>query len=119
MSRAKELANAHWDGYVSALVGMHSGCYCGKFYTHKEMLELCEFHYKTALEHGHRHGVEDERNGLFRPQIGAPLTTGEIAAIARPCANCYDVSQCQGGLRLASGDCLHHRPRGVIWKHLN
>lgn len=41
-------------------------------------------------------------------EIHTPLTTGEIAAIARPCSNCYDEKQCQGGLRLASGDCLHY-----------
>lgn len=106
--RAKQLAEEHWNGYTSDLVEMHSGCYSGKFYTHEEMLKLCKFHFVSAAVHFHGHGVEDERNGMFRPSIGEPLTTGEVAAIARPCSNCYDEKQCQGGLRLASGDCLHY-----------
>lgn len=99
--RAKQLAEEHW-GYVKVTLCVHG--------VDDEVLQVVQHHYLTAAVHFHFHGVEDERNGLFRPSIGEPLTTGEIAAIARPCSNCYDEKECGGGLRLASGDCLHHRP---------
>jgi hypothetical protein len=63
MTRATKLADDHWNGYVSKLVGMHSGCYSGKFYTHEEMIKLCEFHYKTAAVLFYGHGVEDAMKG--------------------------------------------------------
>lgn len=60
--RAKNLANDHWDKYVGALVAVHSAK--DRLYTHDEMMEIAEFHYKTASIHGHGHGVEDERNRM-------------------------------------------------------
>lgn len=112
--RAKQLANDHWDGYVSHMVEVHS---VGANYTQAEVMAICKHHYISATIHGYKHAIEDERNGIFRPRISEPLTTGEIAAIARPCSNCYDEDACNGGSRLASGDCLHHRPKVADQQH--
>ena len=106
--RAKQLAEEHWK-YVGALLQTHG--------VGEEELAIIAFHYKSAAVHFHLHGAEDERNGMFRPKIGEPLTIGEIAAIARPCSNCYDEKECGGGLRLASGDCLHYRPKVSDQQH--
>jgi len=52
MSRATELAEAHW-GYISNLL-KNSGV------GEQEVLRI-EFHYKTAMVHGYKHGVEDAK----------------------------------------------------------
>lgn len=106
--RAKQLAEEHW-GYVAGVIRVHDG--------DEQTIKECGHHFITAFEHAYGHAIEDERNGMFRPKIGEPLTTGEIAAIARPCSNCYDEKQCHSGLRMASGDCLHYRPKVSDQQH--
>lgn len=100
--RAKQLAEEHW-GYVKVTLCVHG--------VDDEVLQVVQHHYLTAAVHFHFHGVEDERNGMFRPKIGVPLTTGEIAAIAGPCSDCLDSFTCGGHVRKADGICLYQRPR--------
>ena len=54
MSRATDLAKAHWN-YIEALLKEH-GVEGGE-------IDRIGFHYRSALVHGHGHGVEDERKG--------------------------------------------------------
>lgn len=72
-TRAKELADAHWE-YVEGILKTHD--ISGTF------IKVAKHHYLTAAVHFHGHGVEDERNRLFYPRIGSPLTPEEIADIA-------------------------------------
>jgi hypothetical protein len=78
--RAKKLADAHWNGYVSPLICSHAKE--DRFYSHEEMLRLCKFHYLTAAVHFFGHGVEAERKGEFRPRIGTPLPPEEVERIS-------------------------------------
>jgi hypothetical protein len=50
--RAKELAEAHWSyiGSLLKVVGLAP-----------EFMPMAQHLYTTALIHGHKHGVEDER----------------------------------------------------------
>jgi hypothetical protein len=85
--RAKQLAVAHWDGYVGPLADAHGAK--DRLYTHDEMLALCAFHYKTSHIHGYKHGCEDTRHG-FSPvqtearyaEIHTPLPAEDVAAIS-------------------------------------
>jgi len=51
-SHAKELASQHWS-YVSNVVSLHQSPD-----TDNREITIAEFHYKTATEHGFKHGVE-------------------------------------------------------------
>lgn len=73
--RAKQLATAHW-GYVAGVIRVHGA--------DEQTIKECGHHFTTAFEHAYGHALEDERNGMFRPRIGEPLTTGEIDAITHP-----------------------------------
>lgn len=48
----EELANAHWS-YVESVLIAHD--------VPMEIIYQCGFHYKTALIHGFKHGIEYER----------------------------------------------------------
>lgn len=100
--RAKQLAEEHWK-YVGALLQTHG--------VGNEELAIIGFHYKSAAVHFHFHGAEDERNGMFRPKIGEPLTTEEITVITGPCSDCLDSFTCDGRFRQSNGECLHQRSR--------
>ena len=106
--RAKKLASEHW-GYVAETLAVHG--------VQEEELQIIRHHYETAMVHGYGHGAEDTRNGMFRPQIGEPLTEVEISDISRPCTTCLDEKPCGGGMRHPSGDCLHHRPKVADQQH--
>lgn len=60
MSRAKELADAHW-GYIESLLIAHG--------EPKETMPIVEFHYKAAFEHGYKHGIEDGQLPVFDKSI--------------------------------------------------
>ena len=49
-SRAKELAEAHWN-YINATLSAHG--------VPDDEIEKVGFHYKTAFVHGYGHGQED------------------------------------------------------------
>jgi hypothetical protein len=78
--RAKQLAEDHWNGYVSPLICNHAKE--DHLYSHEDMLRLCKFHYLTASVHFFGHGVEAERKGEFRPRIGDPLPPEEVERIS-------------------------------------
>ena len=48
--RVEKLANDHWS-YVAEVVETHE--------EGLDVIEKCEFHYKSAFIHGYKHGVED------------------------------------------------------------
>ena len=52
-SRAEELADAHWD-YIEQV--LETAGYVA------EQLDEIGFHYRTAMVHGYKHGVEDAIN---------------------------------------------------------
>jgi hypothetical protein len=52
--KASTLADQHWK-YVSDLLTAHFGDW------DSDELAQIQFHYKTAMIHGYRHGVADER----------------------------------------------------------
>ena len=45
-----KLAEDHW-GYVESLLEVHGIA--------SEVIFLCSFHYRTAFDHGYKHGVDD------------------------------------------------------------
>lgn len=53
-TRAEQLADEHW-AYILDLLKMHG----------QEELDKIEFHYKTAMVHGYKHGQADANNGHF------------------------------------------------------
>jgi hypothetical protein len=69
--RAKQLAEDHWK-YISATLKVHG--------VGEEETEIIGHHYTTAMIHGFIHGVEAERTGLFRPQIGPDYIAEEVEA---------------------------------------
>ena len=44
-----KMINDHW-AYIDDLLQSHC--------IQTDIIELCEFHYKTAFEHGYKHGIE-------------------------------------------------------------
>jgi len=54
---AKNLANAHWD-YIYELLMKHE--------VNDDVIDIIEFHYITAFEHGFRHGVEAASTGRVK-----------------------------------------------------
>jgi hypothetical protein len=50
MTRAEELAEAHWQ-YIKGILLVHD-------VTPAEIVE-CGYHYKTAFVHGYKHAIED------------------------------------------------------------
>jgi hypothetical protein len=93
MERAKQLVQSHWDGYVKQLLQAHGQS--------AELIEIVGYHYISSGTHFYLHAIEDERNGIFRPSIGEPLSVEEVAAISEGvakegvdnCAN-YDPDTC-------------------------
>ena len=54
----KETALDHWE-YVKSVLEAHG--------EDADVIEKCGFHYKTAFEHGWKHGIESElKNGGVR-----------------------------------------------------
>jgi len=51
LDKGKELAEKHWN-YIKSLLEAHN--------IDKNVIELIGFHYKTALEHGFKHGLENK-----------------------------------------------------------
>ena len=45
-----KLAEDHW-GYVEEVLRTHGES--------EEFIEICGFHYRAAMDHGYKHGVED------------------------------------------------------------
>jgi hypothetical protein len=101
-AKAKELARDHW-GYVQDVLRLHGQS--------DELINIVGFHYIAAMIHGVKHGIELERNGLFRPSIGEPLSAEEVADIServetdivnvKPCASC-DAVVCSADFMLAA-----------------
>lgn len=56
----EELANAHW-AYVESVLNAHG--------VDDETIEQCGFHYKTAMVHGFKHGVEYERERIANERL--------------------------------------------------
>ena len=52
MSRGKELADAHWDKYINGLLKIVGDVPEG-------LREKYCFMYKSAMEHGYKHGKEE------------------------------------------------------------
>jgi len=77
--RAKELAVAHWYGYVEDTVSVHMPDR-NRTYTRDEVLAIAKHHYISASCHGYKHAISDERAGIFRPRIGE-LSAVEVEAI--------------------------------------
>ena len=55
-ARGKELANDHWS-YVEAILIAHG--------QPDDLISMVGFHYKTALQHGYKHGVEEAGNHYY------------------------------------------------------
>ena len=55
MSRARELADAHWS-YISDVLATHNAP--------DEVAEMIGFHYVTAMVHGYGHGIEDAETAV-------------------------------------------------------
>lgn len=72
--RASQLSQAHW-GYIEKLLKHHG--------TSEANAEIIGFHYRTAMEHGYGHGVEDQRNGMF-PQVEIKLVDSGYDPYGRP-----------------------------------
>ena len=53
----EELADAHWE-YLKERLKIHG--------EYGSAIELIEYHYKTAMIHGYKHGQEDAQK-VFRP----------------------------------------------------
>lgn len=100
--RAVKLASDHFE-YIKATLSVHGVV--------KDEIDKIAHHYITAMIHGYKHAISDERNGIFRPTIGDPLTTEEVAAIVGPCGDCLDSFTCDGHFLKENGECLHQRPR--------
>lgn len=56
----EELANAHWS-YVESVLIAHG--------VTMEIITQCGFHYRTAMIHGFKHGVEYERHRSYNEMI--------------------------------------------------
>ncbi|OHD26878.1 MAG: hypothetical protein A2Y38_15505 [Spirochaetes bacterium GWB1_59_5] len=69
-TRAKELADAHWDNYNGPLLTLAG--------VDPFVLKLCAYIYKSAGCHFYKHAVDDIAAGIFRPRIGEPLTAAEV-----------------------------------------
>lgn len=65
--RVKKLANDHWY-YVGALIEQHEA--------NPDVIEMCEFHYKSAFIHGYKHGVEDT---MARPDLSSDKLMERLA----------------------------------------
>jgi len=52
----KEKAAEHWE-YVKSVIEMHEQAY--RQIDVLDVVELIGFHYKTAMEHGWKHGLEE------------------------------------------------------------
>lgn len=63
MGRSKELADAHWQYVEGVLEKAFGACAHGR-------MEEIGFHYKTAFEHGYKHGLEDAGVGEIRKSAG-------------------------------------------------
>lgn len=50
MNISKELAEAHFEGYIKPLLEVHG--------TTEDDLKIISFHYKSAFIHGFKHGIE-------------------------------------------------------------
>ena len=51
MSKAQELAEAHWNSYVKKIVGAHED--------DPSVVEKVGIHYVLTFIHGYKHGAED------------------------------------------------------------
>ena len=56
----EELAKAHW-AYVESVLIAHG--------VPIEIIDQCGFHYKTAMVHGFKHGVEYERERMDKERL--------------------------------------------------
>ena len=109
--RASQLAIDHWT-YVESVIRVRGA--------DEQTIKECGHHYKTSFEHAYGHAIEDERNGLFRPSIGDPLTDEEVSAISRTCSTCMDEGPCDGALRVVldgANTCLYYRPKVSDQQH--
>lgn len=129
--RAKQLTEAHWNGYVKPLLEAHGEC--------PEIIESIGFHYRSSGVHFYLHSIEDERNGMFWEESVADEYIDRVALEAELdrscgdpeqdmihrnrtitkaviCPTCYDEKQCGGSFMNAKGECLHHRPKGKAEK---
>ena len=50
MSKARELAEMHWNSYVKKIVAVHE--------PDPSVVEKCGVHYVLTFIHGYKHGVE-------------------------------------------------------------
>lgn len=50
MTRAEELAHAHW-GYIEGILAVHNVTI--------DEITACGYHYKTAFVHGYKHALQD------------------------------------------------------------
>lgn len=53
ISTEQKLSNEHWL-YVKSVLKTHK--------IKSDIMNIIEFHYKTAFIHGYKHGVENEKN---------------------------------------------------------
>jgi hypothetical protein len=49
--KAKELAEAHFEGYIKNVLRTHG--------INETVLNIVSFHYKSAFVHGFKHGIEE------------------------------------------------------------
>jgi hypothetical protein len=70
--RAKQLADAHWNGYVGELLRAFG----------VNVADADGFNFISAFQHGYKHAVEDIRAGMFRPQIGPDYIADEVERIS-------------------------------------
>ena len=89
----KERAEAHWDGYVGPMMRVMMDA----------AIEMSRFHYVTS----HIHGAKHEQQDVQTPELSELLR--RCGATEDGCGTCLDSIQCGGGLRMANGQCLHHR----------
>lgn len=117
-SRASELANAHWTGYVKPLLEAHG--------EETENIAVIGFHYVSSAVHFYKHAVADLRAGMFPAvseeryqEIHTPLPADLVAELAKwpcvapaknpilkTCATCADTGCCNTG-RTSNGCSLH------------
>lgn len=91
--KAKQRAEAHWDGYVGPMMRVMMDA----------AIEMSRFHYVTS----HIHGVKHEQQDVQTPELSELLR--RCGATTDPCTICLDEKKCGGGMRMANGQCLHHR----------
>ena len=73
----QELVDAHW-GYVKGVLVQHG--ITNETMTVDNMLETVQFHYKTAMLHGIKHGRELER----QERIGVQVNKSTLNASGTP-----------------------------------